>query len=196
MTERTLLSRLTVQEAVARIGDDDHCQAGGATGLSGALAAALAQATANSTLAEDPAPAQLAAARAMQAAMAAARADCLRLADQDANAILEFVALEARGEALTGYALLCDGPRDMAATAIAAAQAMQDFRAHVGPRSRDDLEFAITLMAGAARSALLLLDSNLRIWPLPELLAEYEPALADLRASLAMLQPVARIRGQ
>lgn len=194
--QRTSISELSVRAAVARIGDDDHCQAGGATALSAALAAALAQATANSTLAYDAAPAHADAAQAMQRTMAAARADFLRLADQDANAIMEFVALEARGEVLTGYALLCDGPRDMAAAAIAAAQAMQDFRAHVGGRSRDDLEFAITLMAGAAHSALLLLDSNLRIWPLPELLAAYEPALADLRDSLAILQPVARIRGQ
>lgn len=181
---------------MARIGDDNHCQAGGATGLSAALAAALAQATANSTLAHAPTPAQVAPAHAMQAAMAGARTEFMRLADQDANAILEFVALEEQGAALAGYALLCDGPRDLAATAIAAAQAMQDFRAHVGERSRDDLEFALTLMVGAAHSALLLLDSNLRIWPLPELVAEYEPALVDLRASLAMLQPVARIRGQ
>ena len=71
---------------------------------------------------------------------------------------------------------------------------MQGFRAEVGERSRDDLEFALTLMVGAARSALLLLDSNLRIWPLPELLAQYEPAMARLLAGLATLQPVARIR--
>jgi len=195
MTERTLLSRLTVQEAVARIGGDDHCQAGGATGLSAALAAALAQATANSTLAEDPAPDQADAARSMRSTMAAARAEFLRLADADANAILEFVALEEQGAAPAGYVLLCAGPRDMAAAAIAAAQAMQEFRARVGERSRDDLEFAITLMTGAARSALLLLDSNLRIWPQPELLREFEPALAELLAGIAALQPVARIRG-
>ncbi|MEI2776481.1 MAG: hypothetical protein V9G19_11040 [Tetrasphaera sp.] len=49
-------------------------------------------------------------------------------------------------------------------------------------------------MTGVARSALLLLDSNLRIWPLPELLAAYEPEVAHLLAGLATLQPVARIR--
>ncbi|MEI2776480.1 MAG: cyclodeaminase/cyclohydrolase family protein [Tetrasphaera sp.] len=135
MTALGAISTLTVRDAVARIGDDNHCQAGGATALSGALAAALAQATANSTLIENPARGQADAARAMQATMAAARADFLRLADQDANAILEYVALEARGAALTGYALLCDGPRDMAAVAVAAAQAMQAFRVHVGARS-------------------------------------------------------------
>lgn len=194
MTGLSSLSALTVQEAVARIGDGDHCQAGGTIGLSAALAAALAQATANSTLANAPTPAQVAPARAMQSAMAAARAEFTRLADQDANAILEFVALEEQGAALAGYALLCDGPRDLAAAAIAAAQAMQDYRAHVGERSRDDLEFALTLMAGAAHSALLLLDSNLRIWPLPELLARYQPEVTRLGDAVATLRPVHKIR--
>ena len=192
--QRTSISELSVRAAVARIGDGDHCQAGGTIGLSAALAAALAQATANSTLANAPTPAQIGPARAMQSVMAAARVEFMRLADQDANAILEFVALEEQGAALAGYALLCDGPRDLAAAAIAAAQAMQDYRAHVGERSRDDLEFALNLMVGAARSALLLLDSNLRIWPLPDLLAHYEPALAHLLDGLATLQPRARIR--
>ena len=190
------ISQGTVHAAVARIGDDDHCQAGGAIGLSAALAAALAQATANSTLATEPALTgpQTDAAHAMQRAMAAARIEFLRLADQDADAILAFVALEARGAALAGYALLCDGPCDVATSAIAAAQAMQSFRAYVGERARDDLEFAITLMAGAAHAALQLLDSNLRIWPLPDLLARYEPAVARLVDGLATLQPLARLR--
>lgn len=189
-----MISELTVRAAVARIGDADHCQAGGATGLSAALAAALAQATANSTLDNAPAVEQVEPAQAMQRAMAAARATFLRLADQDANAILEFVALEEQGEMLAGYALLCDGPRDMAAAAIEAALAMQHFRAFVGERSRDDLEFALTLMSGAARSAVLLLDSNLRIWPQPELHAVYEPAFARLLAELSTLHTPTRIR--
>ncbi len=71
---------------------------------------------------------------------------------------------------------------------------MQEFRASVCERAHDDLEFALTLMTGAARSAMQLLDSNLRIWPLPELLAEYELQVTRLLNDLAALQPVARIR--
>ena len=189
-----LLSAATVQAAVDRIGDHDHCQAGGAIGLSGALAAALAQATANATRAEQPTATQDAAAQAMQAAMARTRAGFLRLADADANAILQFVALEARGEPLAGYALLCRGPQQMADLAVDAAQAMQAFRAHACARSQDDLEFALTLMAGVARGAMQLLDSNLRIWPLPDLLAEFEPQVARLLGKIDALTLVARIR--
>lgn len=188
------LSSTTVHAAVARIGDHDHCQAGGAIGLSGALVAALGQATANATRAASPSLGQDTAAQQIQAAMAHSRAEFLRLADADADAILEFVALEEHGEPLAGYALLCNGPRAMADLAIAAARAMQAFRVHVCERSRDDLEFALTLMAGVARAALQLLDSNLRIWPLPELLAEFEPHVNRLLQGLNALQPVARIR--
>ena len=39
-----------------------------------------------------------------------------------------------------------------------------------------------------------LLDSNLRIWPLPELLAQYEPHVAQFVNRLATLQPAERIR--
>ena len=191
----TLLSTMTVQAAVARIGNHDHCQAGGAIGMSGALAAALAQATANATRVEQPGAAQDVAAQAMQERMARIRAGFLHLADQDANAILAFVAMEERGEALAGYALLCRGPQQMADLAIDAAQAMQAFRPHVCARSQDDLEFALTLMAGVARAALQLLDSNLRIWPLPDLLAEFEPHVSHLLGAIDALQPVPRIRG-
>lgn len=191
---QSLLSTTTIRDAVTRIGDHDHCQAGGTIGVSGALAAALAQATANATRSAQPLPVQDAAAQQIQATMAYSRAAFLRLADADANAILEFVALEERGESLAGYALLCEGPRAMADLAITTVQAMQAFRAHVCERSRDDLEFAITLMAGVARAALQLLDSNLRIWPLPELLTEFAPHVARIVEELAQVRPLVRIR--
>ena len=190
-----LLSTMTLQAAVDRIGDHDHCQAGGTIGVSGAFAAALAQATANATRAEQPDAIQDVAAQAMQAAMARIRTDFLRLADADANAILELVALEERGEPLAGYALLCRGPQQMAELAVDAAQTIQVFRAHVCERSHDDLEFALTLMAGVARAAMQLLDSNLRIWPLPDLLAEFEPQVSRLIGEIDALTPVVRIRG-
>ncbi|MFN3979266.1 MAG: cyclodeaminase/cyclohydrolase family protein [Caldilinea sp.] len=182
------------QAAIARIGDHDHCQAGGAIGLSGALAAALAQATANATRSLQPSSEQDAAAYVMQETMMRVRSEFLRLADRDADAILELVAAEERGEPLAGYVLLCDGPQAMADLAIEAAQAMQTFRAHVCERSHDDLEFALTLMAGVALAAMQLLDSNLRIWPQPELLATYDPQIDRLLQQIESLQPMARIR--
>lgn len=195
MHHQTPLSHSMTQAAVARIGDHDHCQAGGTIGLSGALAAALAQATANATRSLQPTPEQAAAACVMQETMMRVRSEFLRLADRDADAILELVAAEERGEPLAGYVVLCDGPQAMADLAIEAAQSMQTFRAHVCERSHDDLEFALTLMTGVARAAMQLLDSNLRIWPQPELLATYDPQVNRLLREIESLQPMARIRG-
>ncbi len=118
----------------------------------------------------------------------------LELADQDADAITEFAQLREAGEVLRGYELLCDGPREIADTAMEATQAMQTFRAHVCERTQDDLEFAITLMASVARAAMQLLDSNMRIWPMPELLAKYEPHVTRLAEAVGELHPVVRIR--
>lgn len=189
------LSALSVRQAVMRIGDAQHCQAGGTIASTAALAAALAQATANVTRVEQSTPMMREAATHLQSAMGKAREACLRLADQDSDAITEFVSLRERGDVLAGYSLLCDGPRQMADLAIESAQAMQTFRAHVCERTKDDLEFALTLMSGASRAAMQLLDSNLRIWPLPELLATYEPHVARLSRELDALQPLKRIRG-
>jgi hypothetical protein len=49
-------------------------------------------------------------------------------------------------------------------------------------------------MAGVARGAMQLLASNLRIWPLPGLLARYDPAVIALAAQVDALRPVERIR--
>jgi hypothetical protein len=84
-------------------------------------------------------------------------------------------------------------PVEMARAACDAAGALQAFR----PLARgvqDDLEMAIVLLTGAAKAASLLLDSNLRIWPEPPLLARYEPELARLRRALAELNPVETVR--
>lgn len=188
------LTQQATHDAISHIATANHCQAGGVIGLSAALAAALAQACANACLTDGAHGAAGDAARALQRQMTDARARFETIADEDAQAITQLVELRNRGEALKGYELLCDGPREMADMAITAAQAMQSYRPQVCERTRDDLEFALTLMAGAARAATQLLDSNLRIWPLPELLAIYEPHVARLFDALHALTPVGRIR--
>ena len=172
----------------------NHCQAGAVIAVSGALAAALGQATANGTLAEGTTGVAASAAHHVQEQLTLIRARLQSLADQDAIAIGEFVRLRENGQVLQGYELLCDGPREMAELAIQAALVLQDFRRSVCERTHDDLEFAITLMTGVARGAMQLLDSNLRIWPLPELLAKYDHKVDKLAEQVDALQPVKRIR--
>jgi hypothetical protein len=186
----------STRETIDGIAQAGHCQAGVAIGLSGALATALGQATANGSLMEGVTGDAADAARDLQTQLADIRERLLALVEQDATAIGEFVRLREEGQALRGYELLCDGPREMAELMIRTATLMQAYRRFVHERTRDDLEFAINLMAGAARSAVLLLDSNLRIWPLPELLARYDGAVASLAAQVDALSPLRRIRAQ
>jgi hypothetical protein len=189
------LNDQTTREMINGIALASHCQAGATVALSGALAVALGQATANGSLQEGVSGNAATAARNLQTQLTEVRERLLALADQDATAIGEFVRLREGGQALQGYQLLCDGPREIAELALHAVRLLQDYRPHVSERTHDDLEFAITLTAAAARGAMQLLDSNLRIWPLPELLAKYGQVVDALDAQIDALAPVRRIRG-
>jgi len=115
--------------------------------------------------------------------------------DRDAVAIAEFVALREAGSELRGQQLLCHAPAEVSRLSVEAAATLQNFRPLVSERVQDDLEMSISLLAGTARAAMLLLDSNLRIWPEEALLEEYEPVLLRLETQIGQLTPVARIRG-
>jgi len=117
----------------------------------------------------------------------------LALTDEDGASITAFAALRAAGKMLEGQDRLCQMPAEMAQLSIEAACLLQEFRPLID-LARDDLEMAITLLVGTQRAATLLLDSNMRLWPEPDLLAKYEPQLAALRAEAGRVQPVDRIR--
>jgi hypothetical protein len=114
--------------------------------------------------------------------------------DRDATEIAEFVALREAGDELGSQQLLCHAPAQVSRLSVEAAASLQDFRPLVCEQVRDDLEMSISLLAGAAQAAMLLLDSNLRIWSEEVLLEEYEPVRASLEAEIGRLTPVPRIR--
>jgi formiminotetrahydrofolate cyclodeaminase len=122
------------------------------------------------------------------------RKELLRCGDQDANAIAEFVALRESGQELKGKDLLCDMPARLSQLSVEAARILQGFRSQVDERVRDDLEMSVCLLFGTAQAAMLLLDSNLRIWTDEELALKYEPILSDLLSEIEGLRPVGRIR--
>ena len=127
--------------------------------------------------------------------MAVIKEELLGWCDRDADAIAEFVALREAGKTLAGQRLLCSAPSDVSRLSIEAARILQGFRSLVSERVRDDMEMSISLLAGAAQAAVLLLDSNLRIWAEERpLLVEFEPILEKLIAGIDELDPVIRIR--
>lgn len=178
-----MLTDNSVRQFTAHVANQAHAMAGATIAASAALACALGEACVRIN-----APHLAAAER-----LAAIRSQLQALADEDGAAITAFAALRDAGQTLAGQARLCEMPVEMGQGACEAAALLQAFRP-LAARAGDDLEMAIRLLHGAACAAALLLDSNLRIWPEPLLLARYEPALAALRGQIAAVQPVDRVR--
>lgn len=192
MSPSKLITELTARQSAAHISSRHHAMAGATIALSAAAACALGEACIGiSRLHHDDNEQALAGPVAER--LAAIRRRLLALADEDGEAITVFVALREAGNELEGQDRLCQLPLEMGRLASEAGALLQEFRPLVRV-VQDDLEMAFTLLTGAASAAALLLDSNLRLWPDPALLALHEPNLAKLRAHLLTLHPAARIR--
>jgi len=175
------VTRLSVSQFSRHVSGQRHAMAGAVIAISAAQAVSLGQACTLISQGESLRLDEI-------------RKELLRFGDQDANAIAEFVALRESGQELKGKDLLCDLPARLGQLSVEAARIFQDFRPHVNERVRDDLEMSICLLSGTARAAMLLLDSNLRIWVDEELALKYEPRLNDLLNAIGGLNPVERIR--
>lgn len=184
----------TSRQFIAEVSRQHHAMAGAVISISAAQAAGLGEACLRISLEHQP--------DTLDAENVLSRAEQVadiknRLADwcdRDATAIAEFVALREAGDELSGQQLLCAAPAEISQLSIQAAIILQDFRPLASERVRDDLEMSISLLAGTAQAAMLLLDSNLRIWPEKILLAKYEPIRTELEQQISQLTPVARIR--
>ena len=188
------ITELNTRQLTEHISSRHHAMAGAAIAASAALACSLGEVCVRISSQHQDTDAARSAAEQSTERLDAIRQALLTLADEDGAAITTFAALREAGQELSGQELLCQLPVDMGNLAVEAATLMQDARPFVHSH-QDDLEMAIRLLDGAARASTLLLDSNLRIWPDPALLAKYEPVLAELREAVGALQPVERVRG-
>ena len=179
----------------AEVTDQQHAMAGAVIAASAAQAVALATACMRLSLAGSSGQVGVEpGAGSRVERMVEIRTGLAQWCDRDATAIAEFVALRGAGQELQGQQLLCDAPAAMGRLALEAAETVQQFRPFVVEQVQDDLEMSLRLLVGVAQAALLLLDSNLRIWPEPALLARYEPVIDELTTGIGHLSPVARIR--
>ena len=185
----------TVREFIVAISEQRHAMAGAVIAASAAQAVALGRACMQISLERrgDALDALDVAGRIQQ--ITNIIDSLIEWCDRDAVAIAEFVALrEAGGNELSGQQMLCHAPAQVSHLSVEAAASLQDFRPLVSDLVQDDLEMSISLLTGTAQAAMLLLDSNLRMWPLEALLEEYEPIRANLEAQIGRLSPVPRIR--
>lgn len=188
------LTEKSVRQFIEEVSDQRHAMAGAVIAVSAAHATALGEACMQISLDHqvDKLDWQDITGRIEQ--MVHLKNTLIAWCDQDATAITEYVALREAGHVLQGQRLLCESPAEISRLCLDAAIVLQNFRPVVIEQVQDDLEMAISLLAGSARAALLLLDSNLRIWPEPDLLAEFDPILAELEQQLNQLSPVQQIR--
>ena len=187
------ITELNTRQFTEHVSSRHHAMAGATIAASAALACSLGQVCVRISIQHLEADAERTAAEQATERLDEIRQALLTLADEDGSAIAAFAALRDAGQKLSGQELLCQLPVDMGNLTVEAATLMQDARPLVHSH-QDDLEMAIRLLDGSARASALLLDSNLRIWPDPALLAKYEPVLAGLREKVGKVQPVEKIR--
>lgn len=188
-----MLTENSLKQLTDHIAGQGHAMAGATIAASAALACSLGEVCLRLNFGPLTNAADRAWAERLAGQLADLRGRLLALTDEDGAAITTFAALRVAGKTLEGQERLCQMPAEMARLAVEAACLLQEFRPFID-LARDDLEIAITLLAGTQRAATLLLDSNLRLWPDPPLLARFEPELAGLRAEAGRIQPVERIR--
>ena len=187
-----VMSEKTVTQFVTEISRQQHAMAGAV--IAASMAQAVALGLACMRISRDEQNLQTEAVLSQIDRSEAIQKELLNWCDRDAKTIAQFVALREAGQELAGQQLLCRAPAAMGGLAVETAVILQNFRPLVCEQVKDDLEMSICLLAGAAQAALLLLDSNLRIWPEPELVTEFEPVLTELDAKITALSPVERIR--
>jgi formiminotetrahydrofolate cyclodeaminase len=189
------VTELSIRQFTDEISDQHYPMTGAVVAASAAQAAALGEACMQISLDNqvDKLNWQDVTARIEQVAQI--KHTLVEWVDQDAVATGEYLALQAAGDDLSGIQkILCDGPAEVGQLAIQVAQMLQDFRPLVFEQVQDDLEIAISLLTGAARTAMLVLDSNLRLWPDQPSLREYELFRTELEVQFGDLSPVSRIR--
>ncbi len=188
-----MLTENSVRHFTDHIAGQGHAMAGATIAASGALACGLGEACVRINLSHPEATDEQGAAQKVADRLADIRGQLQALSDEDGAAITAFAALRDAGQELAGQDRLSQLPVEMGSLTAEAASLLQGFRPLVR-NVQDDLEMAITLLAGTTRAAALLLDSNLRLWPEPVLLTKYEPALAELRARAVGIRPAESVR--
>lgn len=176
----TISSSASLDSILDEIRRHDHATAGFTIASTGALAAGLGQACVGISHGDT-------------SRLAAVALGLRDLGDEDATALSRMIALRDEGQAEEGYAILIAVPMKMADLACEAAEELQRFRPRVEDHVRDDMEFALHLLAASARASLMLIESNLRQWRMPALHAKYGPETERLAQRIAALSPVERI---
>lgn len=190
----TIVRSLTVSQFTNYVSKQEHAMAGAVIAISAAQALALGMACltiSGNKETKDVKP---------QHHLSEIQSFLIEIANQDAEAIARHIALRKSATHKKNdptkdiQAELCDLPVKMARLSLEAAQILQGIRPTILDRVKDDLEISIHLLASSIQAAILLLDSNLRIWPDSDLQNKYQTVLDALRSEMKQIKPVDHIR--
>lgn len=182
------------QQFISQISDQHHAMTGAVIAASAAEAVALGEACMQISLDNQVDKLNWHDVTARIEQMAHIKNTLVEWCNLEASAAAAYIELRGTGDEISSQRTLFDGAAEIGNLAVQAATILQDFRPLVFEQVQDDLEISVNLLAGIARAAMLLLDSNLRLWPDEALLREYEPIRAALETQLIQLTPVSRIR--
>lgn len=186
----TRLTNKTIRQFIEEVSDQHYTLVGAVIAVSAAQAMALGEACMQISLDNqvDRLDWQDVTARIEQ--MLHLKNTLIEWCDQDANAVAEYISLREAGVELSGWRVMCESSAEISRLSLEGLKLLQDFRPLVFERVQDDLELAIRLLAGTAQTAMFLLDSNLRAWPVPALLQEFGPILAKLEQQISQFSLV------
>ena len=182
------LTEGSLRELSAHIAGQSHAMAGATIAASGALACGLGKACVRISRPRLEAVEEQAAAQRIAVRLFEICGQLEALVDENGAAITGFETLRDAGAVRQAQDRLCRMPLEMGSLAAEAAALLPGVQA-AGPRCPGRPGNGNHAAGRRPRAASLLLDSNLRLWPEPMLLAEFEPALAGLRQQAARLRP-------
>jgi hypothetical protein len=178
----------TVRQFISEITDQHHTMTGAIMASSAAQATALGEACMQISLDHQVDTLNWQDVTSRIEEMARLKDNLLAWCDQNAQAIIERTALREADGDLGSRRFWCESAVEISRLSIEAVTLLQDFRPLVFEKVQDDLEITIGMLTCTARTAVLLLASNLRIWPAPILLDEYEPIQTELQSQIDQIK--------
>lgn len=178
----------TIPQVIATISDQHYPMTGAVIALSAAQAAALGEACMQISLDNQVDTLDWQDVTNRIEKMTRLKDNLLEWSNQTGKTIIERIALRESDGNIAGQRFWFESTAEISRLSIEAAQLLVNFKPLVFNAVQDDLEITINLLLNTAESAVLLLTSNLNIWPKSSLRKEYQQVLADVKLQIEQLK--------
>lgn len=176
----------TVRQFINAVSDQQYAMSGPVIAAMAGQAAALAEACMQISLENQVDKLDWQNATAQIAEMLHFKNTLIEWCDQDATALADYLALKDTDQAFQQQKLLCESSAEICRISLEALTLLADFRPMVYRPLQEDFELTLDLLKTTARTALLLFQSNLRLWADTMLFKEYQPLLTELKNQYAL----------